>query len=58
MFRSKENFGYLPLDTVHAFQSQAKEQGVLNGKGPNFVQVYEEADGDLKKLRVKKVRRL
>lgn len=53
--RSKENFGYLPLDTVNAFRSLAKEQGVLNGKGPAFVQVYEECDGDLKKLRVKKV---
>ncbi|XP_034235464.1 uncharacterized protein LOC117641866 [Thrips palmi] len=53
--RSKENFGYLPLDTVHAFERLAKEQGVLNGKGPTFLQVYEEADGDLKKLRVKKV---
>ncbi len=55
MLRSKENFGYLPLDTLHAFRSLAKEQGVLNGKGPTFLDVYEEAEGDLKKLRVKKV---
>lgn len=56
--RSKENFGYLPLDTVHAFQDQAEEQGVLKGKGPkgvSFIDVYEEAEGDLKKLRIKKV---
>lgn len=53
--RSKENFGYLPLDSIRAFQSLAKDQGVLNGKKPTFIDVYEEAEGDHKKLRVKKV---
>ena len=54
--RSKENFGYLPLDTVQAFRALAKDQGVLNGKGPTFLDVYDEAEGDIKKLRMKKVR--
>ncbi|KAJ1526338.1 hypothetical protein ONE63_009487 [Megalurothrips usitatus] len=37
--RSKENFGYLPLDSIRAFQSLAKDQGVLNGKKPTFIDV-------------------
>ena len=59
--RSKENLGYLPLDTVKTFRSLAEEEGVLPkaDKGrPIFLDVYEEAEGDVKKLRVKKVNML
>ena len=56
--RAKENLTYLPLDVVEAFQPLADRYGVkteVPGVEANFLKVYREADGDLKKLRVLKV---
>ncbi|XP_020288453.1 uncharacterized protein LOC109857019 [Pseudomyrmex gracilis] len=46
--RSKENFNYLPIDIVRAFKPLA-ERYDLEDNG--FLKVYEDANGDYKKLR-------
>lgn len=56
--RAKENFNYLPLETVEAYAILAERYGVLQkeaGSCKNFLQVYKEAEGDHKKLRQLKV---
>lgn len=50
--RHKENFGYLTLDVVEAYQKLAKHHGI---KDNGFLKAYKEVEGDYKKLRNKKV---
>lgn len=50
--RAKENFSYLPVEILEDYLPLAKHYGI---EGTAFYDVYKEADGDLKKLRVKKV---
>ncbi|KAK9505876.1 hypothetical protein O3M35_009848 [Rhynocoris fuscipes] len=50
--RSKENFNYLPLELIEDYQPLAAKYGV---EEKDFLKVYKEADGDMKKLRVRKV---
>nr|CAD7430234.1 unnamed protein product [Timema monikensis] len=55
--RAKENFTYLPLETVEAYERLAEKYGVsqaVNNR-PSFLQVYKAAEGELKKLRMAKV---
>nr|CAD7395910.1 unnamed protein product [Timema poppensis] len=55
--RAKENFTYLPLETVEAYERLAEKYGVsqaVNSR-PSFLQVYKAAEGELKKLRMAKV---
>lgn len=50
--RAKENLAYLPLETVEAYEKLAEHYAIeQNG----FLNAYKEVDGDLKKLRSKKV---
>ncbi|KDR19248.1 uncharacterized protein LOC110830154 [Zootermopsis nevadensis] len=56
--RAKENLTYLPLDVVQAFKPLADRYDIkteVPGVEANFLKVYLEAEGDLKKLRVLKV---
>ncbi|XP_011694318.1 PREDICTED: uncharacterized protein LOC105453808 [Wasmannia auropunctata] len=46
--RSKENFNYLTIDIVRAFKRLAERYGIEDS---GFLKVYEEVDGDYKKLR-------
>ncbi|XP_011874192.1 PREDICTED: uncharacterized protein LOC105565529 [Vollenhovia emeryi] len=46
--RSKENFNYLTIDIVRAFEPLAERYGVEDN---GFLKVYEEVGGDYKKLR-------
>lgn len=48
--RAKENFTYLPLDVVEAFQPLAEKYGISS----KFLEAYRQAEGDLKKVRVLK----
>ncbi|PSN46417.1 hypothetical protein C0J52_15376 [Blattella germanica] len=48
--RAKENFTYLPLDVVEAFLPLAEKYAIKS----EFLDVYRQAEGDLKKLRVLK----
>lgn len=50
--RHKENFGYLPIDVVTAYQKLAKHYKI---KDNGFCKAYQEVDGDYKKLRNKSV---
>ncbi|XP_072152498.1 uncharacterized protein Ude [Bemisia tabaci] len=50
--RSKENLGYLPLETVEKFEKLAKKYDI---KSNGFLKVYRAAEGDYKKLRACKV---
>lgn len=53
--RYKENFGYLPLDIIVAYQKLAKHYGICDN---GFLEAYKEVDGDYKKLRNKPVKDL
>ncbi|KAL6263773.1 hypothetical protein P5V15_003857 [Pogonomyrmex californicus] len=46
--RSGENFNYLTIDVVRAFKPLAERYGIEDN---GFLKVYEEVDGDYKKLR-------
>ncbi|XP_018311304.1 uncharacterized protein [Mycetomoellerius zeteki] len=46
--RSKENFNYLTIDIVRAFKSLAERYNIEDN---GFLKVYEEVNGDYKKLR-------
>ncbi len=48
--RHKENFGYLPVDVVDAYEKLAKYHKIPNN---DFLKSYKEVDGDYKKLRNK-----
>lgn len=50
--RSKENFNYLAIDIVRAFKPLAERYGIEDN---GFLEIYEKADGDYKKLRSVKV---
>uniref|UniRef100_T1HA80 Uncharacterized protein n=1 Tax=Rhodnius prolixus TaxID=13249 RepID=T1HA80_RHOPR len=50
--RSKENFSYLPLELIEEYHPLAVKYGV---EEDDFLKAYKDVDGDLKKLRVKKV---
>ncbi|XP_047098808.1 uncharacterized protein LOC124712540 [Schistocerca piceifrons] len=53
--RSRENFSYLPLETVDAYKPLAQRYGVFVEGEKSFLHVYKEAEGDHKKLRQLKV---
>ncbi|EZA56751.1 ETS translocation variant [Ooceraea biroi] len=46
--RSKENFNYLTIDVVRAFKPLAERYNIEDN---GFLEVYDEVDGDYKKLR-------
>ncbi|XP_011056078.1 PREDICTED: uncharacterized protein LOC105147049 [Acromyrmex echinatior] len=46
--RSKENFNYLTIDIVRAFKSLAERYNIEDN---GFLKIYEEVNGDYKKLR-------
>lgn len=50
--RHKENFGYLPLEVVEAYQLLAKHYKIEDN---GFYKAYKDVDGDYKKLRNKTV---
>lgn len=50
--RAKENFSYLPVEILEGYKSLADHYGIEDG---GFLEVYKEVDGDLKKLRNKKI---
>jgi len=50
--RSKESFAYLPLETVVGYKTLAKHHGISDF---GFLEAFKEADGDLKRLRNKKI---
>lgn len=50
--RSKENFSYLPLEMIEDFEPLANHYKITNS---GFLQAFKEVDGDLKRLRSKKV---
>lgn len=50
--RSKENFSYLPLETVVGYKPLAEHHGIEEF---GFLLAFKEVDGDLKRLRNKKV---
>lgn len=53
--RHKENFGYLPVDVVEAYQKLASHYRISDD---GFLNAYQEAEGDYKKLRNKLVPKL
>lgn len=50
--RSKESFSYLPLETVEGYRDLAKHHGIQDF---GFLEAFKEVDGDLKRLRNKKI---
>lgn len=50
--RSKETFSYLPLESVVGYKILAKHYGI---EDLEFVEAFKEVDGDLKRLRNKKI---
>jgi len=50
--RSKETFSYLPVETVEGYEPLAKHYGI---EDLSFLQAFKEVDGDLKRLRNKKI---
>ncbi|XP_012268940.2 uncharacterized protein LOC105693521 [Athalia rosae] len=50
--RSKENFGYLPLDIVQSYKPLADRYEI---EDTGFLKAYDEVDGDYKRLRSVKV---
>lgn len=50
--RSKENFSYLPVELMEEYEPLAKHYSIAD---TSFLQIYKEVEGDLKKLRMKKV---
>lgn len=50
--RSKENYSYLPLEIIEEYEPLAKHYKIIDN---GFLQAFTEVEGDLKKLRSKKV---
>jgi len=66
--RSKENLGYLPLETLEAYEPLAKhyqsdQKGGSKSKGSkkesekSFLEIFRQVEGDLKKLRTMPIRK-